>query len=216
MLLNEIEVEVKKQGGRQLEARLLEGMDESLRFAISRGFAEVHRMRGMSLYARDFSFEKWRELGKKLAAEGFIVTTLKREAKAGNNPFDKLMELQKRAVEGWYQMGLTGEPDTSIEQLRTHFSHITLPDRVSIMKHKEQYVGYTSAERTNLLGTAVHPDYRGLELATYLKACDLKQLIDADVEYFESSSANPAMLRVNEKLGYKLNGLTEIRLAKHL
>jgi len=55
-----------------------------------------------------------------------------------------------------------------------------------------------------------------LELATYLKACDLKQLIDADVEYFESSSANPAMLRVNEKLGYKLNGLTEIRLAKHL
>lgn len=216
LLLSEVEAEVKRAGGRQLEARLLEGMDESLRFALSRGFIEVHRMRGMSLDASDFSFEKWTELGEKLAVEGFTVTTFKREAEAGNNPMDKLVELQRRAVEGWYQTGLTGAPGASAQRLRSHFSHITLPDCVCIMKHKEQYVGYTSAERRNLLGTAVHPDYRGRGLATYLKACDLKRLIEAGVAYFESSSANPAMLKVNEKLGYKLNGVTEIRLAKHL
>lgn len=215
-LLDEIEAEIKREGGRQLEARLLEGMDESLRFALSRGFTEVHRMRGMSLDAGDFSFEKWRGLGEKLSAEGFTVTTLKREAEDGKNPLAKLVELQRRAVEGWYQTGLINETETTNEQWRLHFSHITFPDRVSIIKHKEQYVGYTSAERSNLLGTAVHPDYRGLGLATYLKAYDLRRLIDAGIEYFESSSANPAMLRINHKLGYWFNGLAEIRLAKRL
>lgn len=216
LLLDEIEAGVMEEGARQLEARLLEGMDGSLRFALSRGFVEVHRMRGMSLDAVDFSFERWIGLGEKLSAESFTVTTFKCEVEAGNNPLDKLAELQKCAVEGWYQTGLINATETSDEQLRAQFSYITYPDRVSIIKHKEQYIGYTSAERSNLLGTAVHPDYRGRGLATYLKACDLKRLIGAGVKYFETSSANPAMLRVNKKLGYRFNGLAEIRLAKRL
>ena len=67
-----------------------------------------------------------------------------------------------------------------------------------------------------MLGTAVHPDYRGRGVATYLKACDLKMQIDDGVKYIESCSANPAMIRVNQKLGYKLNGLAEIRLVKNV
>lgn len=216
LLLDEIEAGVMGEGGRQLEARLFEGMDGSLRFALSRGFVEVHRMRGMSLDAVDFSFDEWAGLGAKLSAEGLTVTTLERETAAGNNPLDKLIELRKRAIEGWPQSGLAGAPDTSPEQLRGHFSHVVLPDRVSIMKRGELYVAYTSAERRNLLGTAVHPRYRGRGVATYPKACDLGQLVGAGVRYFETSSANPAMLRVNEKLGYRFNGLAEIRLAKRL
>ena len=84
------------------------------------------------------------------------------------------------------------------------------------MKHGEEYVGYTSADRNNMLGTAVHPRHRGRGVSTYLKALNLKRLIDDGVDYFESSSANPAMLKVNEKLGYKPNGLAEVRLAKLL
>lgn len=84
------------------------------------------------------------------------------------------------------------------------------------MKHGRKYVAYTSAERKNMLGTATHPKYRGRGIATYLKALNLKKLIESGTNYFEASSANPAMLQVNEKLGYKLNGLTEIRLAKNL
>jgi hypothetical protein len=33
---------------------------------------------------------------------------------------------------------------------------------------------------------------------------------------FETCSASLAMIRVNEKLGYRLNGLTEVRLLKRL
>lgn len=36
------------------------------------------------------------------------------------------------------------------------------------------------------------------------------------LQLFESASANPAMQRVNEKLGYKFNGLCEVRLVKPL
>lgn len=100
--------------------------------------------------------------------------------------------------------------------IRQNFSYITAPDAVAIMKRGEKYVAYTSSERRNMLGTATHPKYRGRGIATYLKALNIKKLIDGGTNYFESSSANPAMLMVNEKLGYKLNGLTEIRLAKYL
>jgi GNAT superfamily N-acetyltransferase len=153
-------------------------------------------------------------LGERLRAEGFTATTFKDEAEAGHEPLEKLVELHRRAAEGWSQTSLGGLPYTSAEHLSGIFSHVTVPERVTIAKHDEEYVGYTSAARSNMLGTAVHPDYRGRGVATYMKALDLKRLIDDRVDYFESSSANPAMLKVNEKLGYRPNGLAEVRLAK--
>ena len=215
-LLDEIEIQAKLAGAQQIEARLIEGMNGSLAFALSNGFVELHRMRGVSLRADEFSFEKWRALGEKLSATGFTATTFEAEERAGENPVEKLVELQKHAVEGWSLTSLSGAPHVSDAQLRKNFSYIPVPDSVSIMKFEEKYVAYTSAERTNMLGTATHPKYRGRGIATYLKALNLKKLIDGGTDYFESSSANPAMLKVNEKLGYKLNGLTEIRLTKNL
>lgn len=85
-----------------------------------------------------------------------------------------------------------------------------------MMKHHDTLIAYTSAVRKNKSGTAVHPDYRGCGVATYLKAYNLARCIDDGQTYFETSSANPAMIRVNEKLGYRLNGLTEVRLLKYL
>lgn len=215
-LLEEIEAEVRRRGGRQLEARTLEGIDAGLAFGLSRGFTELHRMRSMSLRAADFSFDRWRDLGARLSAEGFTPTTFKDEAEAGRAPLDRLIELHRHAVEGWFQTTLGGVAYTSEEHLSRIFSHIIVPEHVSIMKHGEKYVGYTSAHRDNMLGTAVHPRHRGRGVGTYLKALNLQRLIDDGVDYFESSSANPAMLKVNEKLGYKPNGLAEIRLAKRL
>jgi len=215
-LLLRIEREAKAQGCRSLQARTLEASCGGLKFALANGFAEVHRMRGMSLRAGDFSFEKWSRLGKKLSAQRFVVTTLAREIEAGNQPVEKLAELHKRAVEGWALIDPTVSHNTGTEYLTQFFSSVKRPERVSIIKRREEYVGYTSAERDNSLGTAVHPDYRGRGVATYLKACDLKLQIDNGARCFESSTANPAMIRVNEKLGYELNGLTEIRLVKIL
>lgn len=213
-LLQKLEEEAKRQGCLSLQARILEGMKGSLPFALENGFSEVHRMRGMCLQAEDFSFEKWKKLGEKLTAENFVVTTLENELKNGNQPIEKLVELHKEAVKDWALIDPTVCHNTETESLRKFFSQAKKTNRVSIIKHGEKYVGYTSAERENMLGTAVHPDFRGRGGATYLKACDLKMQIEGGARYIESSSANPAMIRVNQKLGYKLNGLTEIRLVK--
>lgn len=97
-LFKEIEIQASKGGARQLEARIIEGMNESLAFALSKGFVEIHRMRGVSLRAEDFSFENWRDLGEKLTAEGLTATTFEAEERAGTRPLEKLVELQKHRL----------------------------------------------------------------------------------------------------------------------
>jgi len=49
-----------------------------------------------------------------------------------------------------------------------------------------------------------------------MKAYDIHESIESGQDHFESATANPAMQRVNEKLGYKLNGLAEVRFLKRL
>ena len=49
-----------------------------------------------------------------------------------------------------------------------------------------------------------------------MKAYAIKLGIEAGQRRFETCSANPAMQRVNEELGYKYSGLSEVRLVKVL
>jgi GNAT superfamily N-acetyltransferase len=215
-LFRQIEREAKSKGCLSLQARTLEALPGGSKFALENGFEEVHRMRGMSLRATDFSFAKWNALGTRLADENFVVTTLADESRAGRQPVEKLVRLHKKAVQGWALIDPTVSHNTDPAYLTAFFAGAKRPERVSIIKHGEKYVGYTSAEKDNLLGTAVHPNYRGRGIATYLKAFDLNMQFADGVRYIESATANPAMIRVNERLGYKFNGLTEIRLVKRL
>jgi len=215
LLLSTIEDSARRMGGKYLQARVLENMESSLRFAQSRGFEKVHTMRGMSLHKTDFSYEKWEELGKKLSARGFLTTTLKEEIEANNNPVEKLAKLHRYAQQGWPSPDPTREHDSPIESLKTRFANVAFPDCFTIMKLNDEYLGYTCA-KDHSTGTAVHPDYRGMGIATYMKAANLKRCIEEGKQYFESATANPAMQRVNEKLGYKFNGLCEARFVKVL
>src|ERR1043166_5765236 len=90
-LLDEIEKEVRRRGCLYLQARLLEAMPSSLAFALSRGFEEVHRMRGMTLRACDFDYGAWQPLGARLSAEGFRAATLKEERAAGGGAGGKAL-----------------------------------------------------------------------------------------------------------------------------
>ena len=215
-LLLRVEREAKARGCRSLQARTLETNEGGLEFALANGFAEVQRMRGMTLRAADFSFEKWSELGKKLAARRFVVTTLAAEHEAGKPAVENLVELHRQAVRGGDSVDPMVAHNPDARYLTELFSSVKEPERVSIVKLGGKYVAYTSAARDNLLGTVVHPDYRGRGLATYLKAVNLHARIADGVPEIESATANPAMIRVNEKLGYRLNGLSEIRLVKIL
>jgi hypothetical protein len=102
-----------------------------------------------------------------------------------------------------------------MESLQAPFRSVVFPDRFSIMKRGEEYVGFTSA-RNRMQGTGAHPGHRNLGIATWLKAYDLNNCVEDGGEYFESASASAAMQRVNVKLGYKFNGLSEVRFVKEL
>ena len=211
-LLQRIEQEVIREQGIYLQARVFESMPPGLKFALDRGFTQIHTMRGLSLHAADFSFEKWIELGRKLSV-GYVFTTMKEELAAGVDAVGKLAQLYKFARHDWPSPDPTWQLDISSENLSASFVRIKYPEHFSIVKAGDEYVGFTSA-RNLAIGTAVHPDYRNLGLATYLKAVDLNRCINDGEEYFESATANPAMQRVNEKLGYRLNGLAEVRFVK--
>ena len=124
-LLLRVEREAKGRGCRSLQARTLEASEGGLEFALVNGFAEVHRMRGMSLRAEDFSFEKWHELGKKLAARKFVVTTLAEEIAAGKPAIENLVELHQRAVQGWAQTEPTVSPFLPLRQISTRMKSPT-------------------------------------------------------------------------------------------
>jgi GNAT superfamily N-acetyltransferase len=213
LLLSKIENEVRRAGGQYLQARILECMPESLSFAVNRGFSRVHTMRGMCLRKSDFSFDRWKSLGEKLNKMDFHATTMKEEAERGDDPIAGLAELYKLARQGWPSPDPTWQPDGSPEDLRRPFTNVSSPERFWIMKHKETYVGFTSATNRTA-GTGVHPEVRNRGIATYLKAHDINQCIKDGKEYFESCTASGSMRRVNEKLGFRLNGLAEVRFVK--
>jgi GNAT superfamily N-acetyltransferase len=215
LLLDKIENEVSGAGGQYLQARVFEQLSASLRFALSRGFSEIHTMRGMSLHKKDFSLDKWKALGEKLSAIDFVVSNLKDEFEANSDPIDRLAELYKLARQGWPSPDPSWRIEDSVEGLRSPFMKVAIPERFWIMKHKGEYLAFTSAaNRTS--GTAVHPDFRNLGIATYLKAHDIHRCIEDGKEYFESATASPAMEHVNKKLGFGFNGLAEVRFVKKL
>jgi GNAT superfamily N-acetyltransferase len=61
----------------------------------------------------------------------------------------------------------------------------------------------------------VDPGYRGRGIATALKAAALAGAADAGVDLAESRSANPALWRVNTKLGFTMHD-AEVRLIRRL
>ena len=215
LLLDKIQSETAAAGGEYLQARLLENMQSSRAFASSKGFTEVHVMHGMSLHSADFSFERWQSPGPELSARGPVVTTLRAEFDRDNDPIEKLAKLYLEGRQGWPSPDPTWRIDSSIESCRSLFTNLPFPELFSIMKCRGEYAGYTSAKNPTA-ATVVHPEYRGIGVATYLKAYDICACIRAGHEYFESATANPAMRRVNEKLGYRLYGVSELRFVKRL
>ena len=64
-------------------------------------------------------------------------------------------------------------------------------------------------------GTAVRPEYRGLGIATALKASCIRWAAAHDVRCLATSSGNPAMIRVNEKFGFRRT-YEEVRTVRRL
>jgi GNAT superfamily N-acetyltransferase len=86
------------------------------------------------------------------------------------------------------------------------------PDMVFLAKSGDAYAGFASVIA---FGTAVHPAHRGRGVATALKARAVADAKRRGRRSVDSCTAQPAMLAVNEKLGY-VRDRAEVRLLKVL
>jgi mycothiol synthase len=97
-----------------------------------------------------------------------------------------------------------------------------IPAAVRIASAGDLFVGYSGLgpepREPAVVGsgpTAVRPDFRGRGVATALKFLCLADAQRRGYTVAASRSANPAMIRVNEKLGFR-RGRAEVRLVKRL
>ena len=212
-----------------LQARPYAEHSDALALLTSRDFRETMRMHGLVLDdvgAVRLQPVDWYE--GKLAERGIRVTTLAHELVADSDAWQKLRDANQAAQYGWLDPdpppnGRPREPQT-VEQFRAQsYDFQMIPEACFIARDCEQnglFVGYSALAlndgtvvQAGSSGTAVRPEYRGLGVATALKARCVRWAQENGVRRLATSSGNAAMVRVNEKFGFRRT-YVEVRLVR--
>jgi GNAT superfamily N-acetyltransferase len=206
-----------------LQSRAWDDQTDSLQFLCRRGFVETHRMVELHLNLSEADLTRLAELPPSLTAQGIKFTTLRQEGK-DEQFWTKLIDLQQAAVIGWPDPdpdGVMAIP-TGDEVRRMFDSWQTTPDTFFLAKADGVFIGYTALgpdhcapEAIGTGPTAVRPEYRGRGVATALKVLALTHAQQQGWRAASTRSASPAMIRVNEKLGFQ-RGRAEVRLVRKL
>ena len=204
-----------------LQARTLDDRRESLRFLHRRAFIEVHRMVELRLNLKEANLAPFAWLPRGLEGLGIQFTTLREEGE-NEKVWRKLTDLQQTAVNGWPDPDPDGTRTIpSEEDVRRLFDSLqTTPETIFLAKADGIFIGYTALgpdhQTPDSIGTgptAVRPEFRGRGLATALKVIALTHAQQQGWQTATTRSANPAMIRVNEKLGFQ-RGHAEVRLVR--
>jgi GNAT superfamily N-acetyltransferase len=202
-------------GAATLQARVEDDGRESLAFLVARSFVETMRMRRQVLDVAGARLAAHARLAGRLACRGIVIGALEDEQDRVAVFWERFCDLYNAAREGW------PDPDPGPVDALTprEFQHRhrmyeadvgTGADRGFLARREDLYLGFTSA-----LGTAVRPAFRGQGIATALKVRAITDARDRGVATLRTSTGNPAMLRVNERLGFRTTS-TEIRLIQTL
>ena len=206
-----------------LQARAWDDQTDSLQFLRRRGFVETHRMVELHLNLSEADLPRLSELPRRLTTHGIQFTTLRQEG-LDERSWAKLTDLQQAAVSGWPDP----DPDGAVtipteDEVRRMFdSWQAAPDTFFLAKADGMFIGYTALgpdhrdpEAIGTGPTAVRPEYRGRGIATALKVLALTHARQQGWRTAVTRSASPAMISVNEKLGFQ-RGRAEVRLVRRL
>ncbi len=202
-------------GAATLQARAEDDGGESLAFLAGRGFAETMRMRRQVLDVAGARLAAHARLPGRLAGGGIVIGALEDEQDRVAAFWERFCDLFNAAREGWPDPD-PGPVDALTPQEFQHrhraYEADAGPDadRCFLARREDLYLGFTGA-----LGTAVRPAFRGQGIATALKVRTITDARDRGVATLRTSTGNPAMLRVNERLGFRTTS-TEIRLIQTL
>ena len=206
-----------------LQARAWDDHADSLQFLRRRGFVETHRMVELHLNLSEADLTPLAELPGCLTAQGVEFTTLRQEGQ-DEQFWTKLTDLQQAAVIGWPDPDPDGVMTipTGDEVRRMFDPWQTTSDTFFLAKADGVFIGYTALgpdhnapEAIGTGPTAVRPEYRGRGVATALKTLALTHARQQGWRTAITRSASPAMIRVNEKLGFQ-RGRAEVRLVRKL
>ncbi len=200
-------------GAATLQARAASDQAESLAFLLARGFAETMRMHRLVLQLREANLAPHEHLPARLAGQGIVITAMEPELARRRDGWEEFGRLYNAAREGW------PDPDpgpvapvAAAELRRRHLAdlqeHGVAPGECFLAVRGDRYVGFTGA-----LGTAVEPAFRGQGVATALKVRAIGYAREHGVATMDTNTGNPAMVAVNEKLGFRLAS-TEVRLVR--
>jgi mycothiol synthase len=206
-----------------LQSRAWDDQTDSLQFLRRSGFVETHRMVELHLNLSEADLTRLAELPHSLTAQGVEFTTQRQEGQ-DEQFWTKLTDLQQAAVIGWPDPdpdGVMAIP-TGDEVRRMFDSRQTTSDTFFLAKADGVFIGYTvlgpdhsAPEAIGTGPTAVRPEYRGRGVATALKVLALTRARQQGWRTAVTRSASPAMIRVNEKLGFQ-RGRAEVRLVRKL
>jgi GNAT superfamily N-acetyltransferase len=202
-------------GGATLQARANCDSLPALTFLAHRGFTETMRMHRAVLDVAGFRPPAdASEVERRCAAAGIAIAPLCALEREDVRCWERLRDACNAARNGWPDPDPRPEPRVlSMDQVRTWFrqSDAELTHETSFVAVAgDRYIGFVGP-----LGTGVDPEFRNRGVATALKLREIAAAQAQGQTAFHSSSGNPAMLRVFDKLGYT-RMTTEIRLVRRL
>jgi GNAT superfamily N-acetyltransferase len=169
-------------------------------------------MEGMTLNLKDADLSRFAMLLDGLKGQGVALVSLAEEQEQDSDWALRLYELHKMALQDWPNDDPTRPivcipPDAFADSIK---DQVAQSEGVFIAKINGAYAGYCGA-----LGTAVHPRFRRWGIATALKLRYIDFAKKDGMESLFTSSANPAIIAMNKKIGYQA-GSTEVRFIKRL
>jgi len=217
LLLDHLLSAGRDAGAATVQARVASEDQEPLDFLLARGFVETMRMHRQLLQVAEANLAEYAHLPARLAERGIVLASLTHEVARGKSFWEEFCQLYNTARDGWPDPDPDPNPRTPLtpaEIRRRHQAaakeHGIGAEQCFLAVYADRYVGFTGA-----LGTAVDPAFRQQGIATALKLRAVISARDHGLATLDTSTGNPAMLRANERLGYRVVS-TEIRLVKTL
>ena len=215
-----------------LQARTYAEQSGALRLLESRGFRETMRMTGLELVdVGTVAVPPADEIRQVIERHGLRLTTLAAEiATHPSEPhasWQKLRDANQAAQFGWPDPdptpdGSPPEPETTDQFRERSAAFGMIEEACFVAATADAFVGYSAlalpAEarlQAGSGGTAVRREYRGLGIATALKASCIRWAAEHGVRRLTTSSGNAAMIRVNEKFGFRRTH-DEVRTVRRL
>ena len=203
-------------GATSLQARPYATEAIAMRLLDRQGFRETMRMTGLMLDDTSaVQLDSLDGLQHRLEAQGIRITTLARELATDRTAWTKLRDANQAAYVGWPDPDPSpnNEPPKpeSPEEFRRRAEKFGLINNACfIAAGPTDYFGYSALTAVDAAngeagsgGTAVRPERRDTGVATALKACCIRWAQDNGYRRLATSSGNPAMIRVNEKFGFR-------------